>query len=405
MTDRLYYRDAYSREFDAAVTRIEPRDDGRLLVELDRTCFYPTSGGQPFDTGTLAGTPVVEVIDLADGVVGHLIERPGSLAPGQAVHGVIDWACRFDHMQQHSGQHVLSAAFDRMYSVETMSFHLGAEASTIDLAREVTPEQIAAAEREANLVVWDDRPVSVRFVDWREAGSLPLRKPPADRTGPLRLVEIDGFDLSACGGTHVARTGAIGLIAVGGWERFKGGQRIEFRCGGRALRRHGDLRDTVAAGTRLLSVGPAELPGAIERVQMEARDLRRAVSALRTDLVRYRAGELAASAERIDREHRRGRLVVDVVEADAPGLKALAAAVVSRPAHVAVLFSTSTPRLVVIARSDDLALQAQTALAELIGRFGGRGGGKPDLAQGGGLDAGVEAIREAARAAILAAWS
>ncbi len=195
---------------------------------------------------------------------------------GQAVHGEIDWARRFDHMQQHSGQHVLSAAFDKLFAVRTLSFHLGGAVSTIDLAREMSPAEIAAAETEANRVVWEDRPVTIRFADAEEAARLPLRKEPA-RGGTLRLIDVEDFDLSACGGTHVARTGGIGTIAVASWERFKGGQRLEFLCGGRALAGYRTLRDAMTASVRLLSVLPVELPAAIERLQADARDQKRAM--------------------------------------------------------------------------------------------------------------------------------
>ncbi len=175
--------------------------------------------------------------------------------------GTIDWARRFDHMQQHTGQHVLSAAVDRLFGVRTVSFHLGKDASTIDVARELSRTEIAAAETEANRVIWENRSVSIRFVSAEDAATLPLRKESL-REGTLRLVEIDGFDLSACGGTHVERTGSIGVIATGAVERFKGGQRLEFFCGGRALDQFRAMRDTLAGAVRLLSVLPGELPGA-----------------------------------------------------------------------------------------------------------------------------------------------
>src|SRR5205085_2456348 len=175
-------------------------------------------------------------------------------------------------------------------------FHLGAEASTIDLAREMSSGEITAAETEANRIVWENRPVSIRFATSAEASALPLRKEPA-RVGTLRLIDIDEFDLSACGGTHVAQTGAIGVIAVVSWERFKGGQRLEFLCGGRALARLRSWRDAVAASTRRLSVLPAELPVAIERLQAEAKEQQRALSSLQYELAAYRAEELSATAE------------------------------------------------------------------------------------------------------------
>src|SRR5262249_1655373 len=241
------------REFSAAVTRVDRRD-GWTAVALDRTAFYPTSGGQPFDTGTLVTRSfegseetlkVVDVLDEDDGGVLHVLDGAGP-AVGAIVRGTIDWARRFDHMQQHTGQHVLSAAVDHLFGVRTVSFHLGREASTIDLARELSREEIAAAEGEANRVVAENRSVSIRYVAAEEATKLPLRKE-SQREGTLRLIEIEGFDLSACGGTHVERTGSIGVIAVGTVERFKGGQRLEFFCGSRALDRFRSMRDTLAA--------------------------------------------------------------------------------------------------------------------------------------------------------------
>jgi alanyl-tRNA synthetase len=314
-----------------------------------------------------------------------------------------------------------------------VSFHLGAAVSTIDLAREATPAEIAAAEAEANRVVWEDRPVSIRFVTAEEAARLPLRKEPV-RGGTLRLIDVEEFDLSACGGTHVARTGAIGVIAVAGWERFKGGQRIEFVCGGRALGAFRALRDAVTASVRLLSVLPDELPAAIERLQAEAKDHKRAMSGLQGELAHCRAEELAASADTVPLhavrpsngrtdgttvrlkpdttdgslgdtppsapDDRRVRLVARAVDADASGLKTLATAIVLRPGYLTVLVSVSTPALVVVARSSDVALSAQQLLATLIASFGGRGGGRPELAQGGGLVASADAILDAARAMI-----
>ncbi len=212
------------------------------------------------------------------------------------------------------------------------------------------------------------------------------------------MIEVEDFDLSACGGTHVARTGAIGIIAIGSWEKFKGGQRIEFLCGDRALGRFHSMRDTVAAAVRLLSIPVAELPGAIERLQVDAKDQKRAMIALNAELARYRADELAASADATDK----GRLVLRAIDADAGGLKALAVAIAALPGHIVVLVSTTRPALVVVARSEDRPVQASQVLSALAAKFGGRGGGRPEMAQGGGLDASTETILEAARAVILA---
>jgi alanyl-tRNA synthetase len=395
MTDRLYYTDPYSREFDATVLSVEDSNGG-ARVQLDRTAFYPTSGGQPYDIGTLGGGHVVDVVDESDGRISHIVDAVDILQVGSRVHGVIDWVRRFDHMQQHTGQHLLSAAFDRLFGVRTVSFHLGVDRSTIDLARETTPTEIEAAENEANRVVWENRPVDIRFATADEAARLPLRKEPR-REGILRLIDIEGFDLSACGGTHVARTGEVGLIAIASWERLKGGQRVEFLCGGRALGRFRSLRDTTSAAGRLLSTSTADLPNAIERLQAETKDQRRALAAVQTDLVRYRAADLASGGATTPR----GRLVLSAVDADANGLKAMASAVVSRPGFIAVLVSPRTPNMIVVARSQDVDVASSHVLSELTGRFGGRGGGKPDLAQGGGLNAAAETILDAARREIL----
>ena len=421
MTDRLYYTDPYLQAFDATIARVDRRDD-RLVVTLDRTAFYPTSGGQPFDTGRLGPLRVVDVVDEDDGSISHVVElktQNSELRTGDAVHGEIDWARRFDHMQQHTGQHVLSAAFDKLFGVRTVSFHLGAAVSTIDLAREMSPAEIAAAEAEANRIVWEDRPVAIRFATAEEAARLPLRKEPA-RGGTLRLIDVDGFDLSACGGTHVARTGGIGVIAVASWERFKGGQRLEFLCGGRALTGYRTLRDAMTASVRLLSVLPGELPAAIERLQADAREQKRSMVALQGDLARYHAEELAAGAEEVrlkppfdvaqgGPEALEGpdatvtcRLVARAIDADANGLKVLAAAIAAKPGYLVVLVSSSTPALAVVARSANVGISAQQLLTALIAQFGGRGGGKPELAQGGGLTASPDGILNAARAVILA---
>jgi alanyl-tRNA synthetase len=387
VTSRIYYTDPYCRRFEAVVTRAFDHE-GRPAALLDRTAFYPTSGGQPFDTGRLlrAGEErrgpersTIDVIDTidADDEVLHILSAP--LAVGAAVSGQIDWTRRFDHMQQHTGQHVLSAAFDRLFENPTTSFHMGTEISTIDLARDMSWEQIARAEGEANRIIWEDREVAIRFVssdllrDGSKDPSLQLRKQ-SKRTGTVRLIEVKDFDLSACGGTHVARTGAIGAVVVSAAEKFKGGARITFACGGRALRMFRTLRDAVSGSVRALSVLPHDLPGAIERMQAETKDVRRTIKKFQESLAAHEAVRLAAP------------VVIEALEGwDAHGLKMIATEITVRTSAVVALFSTARPITVVIARSPDVALDANAAVRVLIERFGGRGGGKPDLAQGGGL--------------------
>ena len=387
MTERLYYSDSYLSEFDATVVRVEERGTHRAVI-LDRTAFYPTSGGQPFDTGQLGSARVVDVVDGDDGEILHIVEgvlELGIVGAGEVelrfVHGTIDWERRFEHMQQHTGQHVLSAAFDRVVGARTESFHLGSASSTIDLNRTLSAADIERAENEANRIVWEDHPVTVRFASAGEAASLPLRKE-SFRTGTLRLIEVPGFDISACGGTHVARTGAIGTIAVASSERFRGGTRVEFVCGVRALRAYRGLRDAMSASVRLVSVLPSELPQGIVRLQAEAKDMTRQIKDLRSRLAGFEGAALADRAEMCGTV----RAVVAAVEgADQAVLKALAASITARSGHVAALFSAPGPSAAVFARAVDSDVDCAALLKHVIERFGGKGGGRPDLAQGGGL--------------------
>jgi alanyl-tRNA synthetase len=397
MNTRLYYTEPWLREFEARVVEVVP-DGERARVWLDRTAFYPTSGGQPFDTGRLGPARVLEVIDGDDGRVVHVVDAP--LEHGAAVTGSIDWARRFDHMQQHTGQHLLSAAFEHLHHVRTESFRMGAECSTIDLAREVTATEIASAEDAANGIVWQGREVLIRFVDAAEAARLPLRKEPV-KEGRLRLIEIEGYDLSACGGTHVSSSGEVGMIAVRAWERFKGGTRLEFVCGGRALASYRAWRDAASAAARLLTVQASELPVAVDRLQQEHKEARRACNALAEKAAGFEAGTLASRASDV-----RGVavLVESLADYDVAGLKRLASSFVKDPGRVAVLLTVTPPVQVVAMRSADVgALDMASVLSALMARFGGRGGGKREGAQGGGLSGAPGEILEAARTAIAAA--
>ena len=386
MTQRLYYTEPYRRTFDATIVNVESAG-GRSHVMLDQTAFYPASGGQPFDTGTLGGAAVIDVSDRDDGTIAHVVD--GSLKTGDVVTGEIDWARRFDHMQQHTGQHVLSAAFARLFAVRTESFHMGQLSATIDLSREVTAAEVAGAEDDANRVVWEDRPVSVRFATAEEAAAMPLRKE-SGRTGSLRLIDVEDYDLSACGGTHVERTGAIGVIAIGGWEKFRGGSRVEFLCGNRALQRFRSWRDSLAAMQKQLSVPPIEMAASIERLQDDAKAVQRTIRGFQEKLAAHEAAALLAKGQ---------TTIVEAIEGwDAQGLKGIAAAATAaQPRAVVALFTTTTPALVVVARGASSTVDAGAVLKQLTAKFGGKGGGKADLAQGGGLNATVAQLIEATR--------
>src|ERR1700747_2440700 len=252
-TERLYYRDSFLREFDAQVISCEKEGDCWKVV-LDRTAFYPTSGGQPHDTGKLGDVPVIEVADAEHKVV-HYASAEVPVGP---VHGVIDWPRRIDHMQQHTGQHLLSAAFIELFGFQTVSFHLGKETSTIDLdTPAVIPKQPEEAERRVNEVIFEDKPVVIRFGTAEELIEAGIRKK-VEREGILRAIEVEGFDRQPCGGTHLERTGQAGLLLIRKLERSREVWRVEYVCGYRALAAaRGDFATlTQAAG--LLSSG---LPG------------------------------------------------------------------------------------------------------------------------------------------------
>jgi alanyl-tRNA synthetase len=397
VTSRIYYTDPYCSRFDAVVTHTRVHE-GRPAALLDRTAFYPTSGGQPFDTGTIfqggeagrSGEPggaepdgsaiqVVDTVDLDDDVL-HILSAP--LTEGTTVRGEVDWIRRFDHMQQHTGQHILSAAFDRLFDDRTVGFHMGSEVSTIDLQREVSWDQIAEAERQAHRIISDNREVAIRFVTSEHAATLALRKEPA-REGTLRVIEVKEFDLSACGGTHVARTGAIGALVVTAAERFRGGTRITFACGSRAIRAFQSLREAVSGSVRVLSVLPQQLPSAIERMQLEAKDLRRALKKFQEAVASQEADRLIANAQEGGAT---GLVIVEALDGwDAAGLKAVATQIAARRSAAVALFSTTVPPAVVVARAPDVPIDAAATLRMVTDRFGGRGGGRADLAQGGGL--------------------
>jgi alanyl-tRNA synthetase len=297
------------------------------------------------------------------------------------VHGTVNRSRRFDHMQQHTGQHILSAAFDRLFKARTVGFHLGADLSTLDLDKVLGAESMAKAEADANRIVWENREVTIRFASEEEAASIQLRKEPT-RSGRLRLIEVAGFDVSACGGTHVARAGEVGIVAVKSWEKFRGGTRLEFVCGGRALAEYGVVRDAVAGCIRLISVSPRELPAAIERAQEENRDLRRVVRDLQERLAVF---EAAAMVER-GRKVGSVTVVLEIAPGrDQAGLKTLAASAAAIGGVVAGLISATEPVLAVLARSADVPVDVSAVLKTLLARAGGKGGGKPEMAQGGGM--------------------
>lgn len=382
MTERLYYHDSFLREFPATVLEVVPGN--RPGIVLDRTAFYPTSGGQLFDTGTLLSDQgrvrVAEVAEDDRGRILHFVEGDG-LPPGTQIRGEIDGARRRDHMQQHSGQHLLSAAFIRILGWETISFHMGDESCSIDLSTSsLNAQQIEEAEALANDIVLEDRPVDIRFVSRDEAHRLGLRKiPPAERD-QLRLIDIRDFDLTACGGTHVMRTGQIGAILLRKTEKVKQGWRVEFICGNRAVRtaRHDFRTLTEAAG--LVSGHIWELPEQIRKLQANAKTLHKSHKDLLEEVASFHANQLLDRTQ----EHNGRKVMVEVfAERDLEYVKLLAQRVVRQGTATCFFASTSATPALVFAQSAGQPHHMGALMKEALAALGGRGGGREDLAQGG----------------------
>ena len=377
MTERLYYRDATLRTFSAAL--VDAADEGRK-VYLDKTAFYPTSGGQPHDLGTLGGSRVVDVIDEGDRVA-HVLDAPLDREVQIAVRGEIDWERRHDYMQQHTGQHLLSAVLDDQLGLKTVSVHFGSDTSTLDVADgagggNVLPADVlVTVENRANAIVAESRPVIVTFED--AAVVTGLRKP-SDRDGILRIVSIDGIDRSACGGTHVASTAAIGVVLLRRQEKVRQGLRIEFVCGDRAIQRVRRDLETLSRVARVFSASIDDTAKLVEGQAAQLGELQAENRRLQESLASYRAVELFnAATPRADGV----RVVVERVSSGADSARslALAFAPLSRAMFIA---ASHTPPSVLVATSADSGLDAGKVLKPLLESVGGRGGGSARLAQG-----------------------
>jgi len=370
VTERLYYTDAYLASFSAAVSEIA---DGGRRVYLDRSAFYPASGGQPHDLGTIDGIPVLEVVDEGDRVA-HLLATP---LLATSVQGLVDWPRRFDHMQQHTGQHLLSAVFIELLNAETVSVHFGAESSTLDLdVGEVSAGEIADVQDRANAVAAENRPVTVAFED---AASVAGLRKPSDRSGVLRLVTIADIDRSACGGTHVRHTGEIGSILVRRVERVKKRVRVDFLCGLRAAHRaRADYLalSHIAAG---FSAALDDAPALVDRQRQELRDAHGVRDGLLKDLAAFQARDRVAAAppsssgRRIVAEH--------MPNGSLEALRPLATAVAS---HEGAIFigTSDEPAALLLATSASSGIDAGATLKAVLAAAGGRGGGSPRFAQG-----------------------
>ncbi len=437
ITERLYYNDSHLIAFDARVISLNERDDGAIAVTLDRTAFYPTGGGQPNDTGILGEARVIDCIDAEEAGVLHVIQ---GRAPevGDTVQGRIDWLRRLDHIQQHTGQHILSAAFVKLFDAPTRSFRVLEHECEIDVALDdATDERIEHAVDLANQIIWQNCAVQIRHVTSAEAANLPLRKEPA-REDELRLIQIDDFDLTPCGGTHAKSTGEVGVIAARSWERAKGLTRIQFLAGIRVLADYRKANKTTRDVAAMFSAGREDSPTLVARLLEENKKLLRRSSDLEEVACRFEAEELlmqetsrlAAGNRPLEPDPKRvsptpgapagqpgwgalteglpgeaSPLVIARVfdDRDADSLKHLALALIAHSKTVALLGSRDgdAARLV-FARSSDAGGDMNTLMREACSKIEGRGGGKPDIAQGGGKNVASldKAIQAAARSLV-----
>ena len=399
VTERLYYTDSFLHEFEARVVAVNGE-----TVTLDRSAFYPTSGGQVFDTGWLedngrARIRVKEVVEKQSGEVLHIVEGDvQALQPGSLVRGAIDAERRFDHMQQHSGQHVLSAAFEKLYNFATVSFHMGEEDCTIDLATDVvTAKQLEVAEKLANQIIAEDRPVEIRFATIEEARTLGVRKiPPAERE-KLRLIDIRDFDLNACGGTHVRSTGQVGCILLRKTEKVRQGVRVEFVCGLRAVRAARRDFETLTESAAVFSTHIWDVPQQVRKSLDEIKSAQKAQHRLLEEVAELQAPQMLQSAP----ERGGHKLVVQFfAERDLGFIKMLAQKLTKSGQAVALLGCGGLQPSLVFTQSPGLPSDMGALMKQTVQQLGTRGGGNRGMAQGGAPDSAKakEALQQAASA-------
>ncbi len=378
MTHRYYYDDAYKKSFQANVLE-RAEHDGQQALVLEGTYFYPTSGGQPFDSGTINSSNVVNVlIRPDDGAILHVLDEP---IVAKRISAEIDWNRRFDHMQQHTGQHILSQAFLKVLGAGTISFHLGADASTIDLDLASMEEEVASSvERLANQIVWENRAVEIRTVTRQEAMEIPMRKKPPIEGDSLRLVVITDFDVSACGGTHVASTGEVGLIKIVGWERRRNQVRAEFVCGSRALSDYRKKNQVVRNLSAVFTTGYWELESSVDRQIEESTEFRRQLRKCRKTLIDYQVSEILNETKGIDNGRPIVRVFSDVTVIE---LRIIANQLIIGNKVMSLLASVGDKTSLVFARNEDSEGDMNALINDAITLLGsGSGGGSPIFAQG-----------------------
>ena len=405
-SERLYYDQPYLVEFEARIIASDKRPQG-YQVRLDRSAFYPASGGQPNDRGYIGDARVLDVIEEGNDIICVVDREPEALAGSSGQPGTgcnaqpvvkcrIDWERRFDLMQQHTGQHILSSAFEKVLDAETVGFHLTEHNVTVDLnVPALSRSDVSRSEALANRIVFEDRPVGPVCPTQDELARMPLRKPPARAEG-IRVIVIRDFDYSPCGGTHVSSTGQTGIIKVLGCEKVRAGTRVEFVCGSRAVADFGAKNDVVTRLGAMLSVPLSELEPATRRLVDQNVQYFKRIETMTKELLAYEAASLA-SAGTVVAKHFATR--------DLGELRVLAGLIAAAGGKVAVLGSSGPSPQVIVCRSDDVALDARQLIEVAKAVLGGRGGGSPKQAQAGGPDPAavgpaVEAVRREALKAL-----
>ncbi len=378
MTTKLYYQDSKICQFSATCLETLKNEAG-YQIRLDQTAFYPTSGGQPHDSGTINGIPVLDVWLEEDGTIWHQVtDAPNS----SQISGEIEWHRRFDHMQQHTGQHILSAVFVDQLNANTIGFHIGSKTSTLDLnISKYSREQFRQIERTSNQIIWENQPISIQTIRDQDIPTIPFRKPPKV-SGKIRVIWIDDYDVSACGGTHVAATGEIGVLKITGVERYKGGLRVNFLCGGRALENYQEVLANIQQVSADLSIHTDDLPQTIRRFQTESSNLNRQLRRVQNELMNFEIEALWQNA--LDSEGIR-KVTAYWDNRSFEAVRSAAARLREKPKTV-VLFAAEVNDQIrlVCARSSDLTeINAGAILKSVVTQIGGKGGGSPEMAQGG----------------------
>jgi alanyl-tRNA synthetase len=377
MTIRLFYDSQYLKSFTARITKVGDSDRG-VHVCLDQTAFYPTSGGQPHDTGTIDGLPVMDVWE-EDGEIWHLLD---SVPENVEVLGRINWTRRFDHMQQHTGQHILSKAFIEAMGVNTIGFQISSESSTIDLdLSSITLRKTQEVEEIANHMASDNHPVVIHYISKEDATSIRFRKTP-QVDGTIRVIWIIGVDISACGGTHVSATGEIGLIKITSFERYKSKLRISFLCGYRAFRNYQKLYQNITQISKDLSISKDELPQAVARLKNEISLTTKALKNARKEIMEIEADRLWNNAQLIS-----GRKYIHAYleDRDYEDLMVLVNKLRSFPTTVILLAIREAQNIrLVCSRSTDMeGVDAGKMIQTAVNLLNGKGGGTSEMAHGG----------------------